>query len=359
MKYSASKITTCSVAIIVGLVLFASNGARGSSSATTWFSPANDAPDYIDLFKKPELWERARSQINVFKFAPHQVAEIRNSKTNTYDDLVSVDAFRKLKQWGIDIAIEVGSVKEYDCNAERTPAETLQWVANVRDAGSFVRFLAMDEPIASGLKSCGRTLDEIAKSTATYVRTVRSGDSNIDNRPPLEVGDIEAYPSTSVADIKRWISLLKAYGYKPAFFHLDVNIHYLDKNPRIDAAATISDLKQYFSEERIPFGIIIWSGYDPENSDQEYYNFALRWANKVHFWIGSLDQIVIQSWVTRSSLNCESIDGSCNPKQYKCGVNDPAFCGTKSVPINLPENNNNVFSHTRLLNNVLAIFAKH
>lgn len=358
MEYTAGRMTAGIIAVTLILVTFFGSRGNADPTITTWFAPNEDAPDYIDLFKQPTLWAKARSRVSVFKFSPKQVSKNKLSQTNTFDDLVSANAFRKLRSWGIDIAIEVGSVKEYDCNAEHTPRTTLQWISNVKAAGYFVRFLAMDEPIASGLDACKRTLNQIAKSTAAYVRAVRSANLTSDSDSALEIGDIEAYPATSIASIKQWILLLKDYGYKPAFFHLDVNIHYLDKNPQIDAAAAIADLKLFFRDERIPFGIIIWSGYDPLNADQKYYNLAIRWAEKIHSWIGHPDQLVIQSWVTRSSQHCELTDPSCNPKRYQCQTDDPPFCGKKSIPINLPENDPNVFSHTRLINDVFAIFAK-
>ena len=56
------------------------------------------------LFSKPELWPKAR-QCDVIKLGPGQ-AFIRADVTNDLATLQAVDAYRKMQQWNIDIAVE-------------------------------------------------------------------------------------------------------------------------------------------------------------------------------------------------------------------------------------------------------------
>jgi hypothetical protein len=83
--------------------------------AAVWFTPDPETPDYIDLFSKPELWPKARQRVDVIKLAPGQ-AFTRADVTNDLATLQGVDAYRKMEQWKIAIAIEAPSVKEWDCS---------------------------------------------------------------------------------------------------------------------------------------------------------------------------------------------------------------------------------------------------
>src|SRR5206468_8113907 len=56
-----------------------------------------------------------------------------------------------------------------------------------------------------------------------------------------EFGDIEPYPSIPVPVLIEWVKALEAHGFKPAFLHLDINVHYLDVHPEIPLAADRSE----------------------------------------------------------------------------------------------------------------------
>jgi hypothetical protein len=85
----------------------------------------------------------------------------------------------------------------------------------------------------------------------------------------------------------------------------------------------------------------------------------MAWVHLVHSAIGTPDQAIFQSWVIRYSITCAS-NAQCTAKNhYMCGPSDPAYCGTSSVPINLPESASRVFSHTRLIGDALAVLTAH
>lgn len=121
----------------------------------------------------------------------------------------------------------------------------------------------------------------------------------------------------------------------------------------------LRDLKSFFQSEGIPFGIIFWSGHDPESTDASYYNHTMSWVKRVHAAIGKPEQSVFQSWVRRSSINCTG-NMSCSAKNnFMCSPADPPYCGRGSMPINLPDTDPKVFSHTRLINDALAVLSQH
>jgi hypothetical protein len=171
-----------------------------------------------------------------------------------------------------------------------------------------------------------------------------------------EVGDIEAYPWSSVADIEHWVKTLEGKGAKPKFFHVDANIHRLDVDSKIDERRDLRELKRFFQAENIPFGIIFWPGYNPVYSDKNYYDRTMSWVKRVHDAIGKPDQLIFQSWVVRGGLNtCSNTDPKCTMVNPMCAPSDPPECGKHSVPPNLPDNAPGILSHTRLLDEALGI----
>ena len=114
--------------------------ATPSLSAQVWFSPDNDSPDYIELFRRPGQWAMARSKIAVFKFGPQQVDGRSRPSKNTLADLKGVDAFRKLRAWNMGIAIEAPAIKKWDCTGGKTLEYTQRMIDNVVAAGGGCRF---------------------------------------------------------------------------------------------------------------------------------------------------------------------------------------------------------------------------
>jgi hypothetical protein len=328
---------------------------RAAESYSVWFAPDGASPDLLDLFRRPELWSRARSQIDVFKFGPVRLTRQANVKRNSFEELNDVDAFRKLRSWGLKTASEEGAIKPWDCTGTQAAKVTNVHIRNVHAAGGAIDIIAMDEPLSSGRQPCGLSILEAAKRTATFVRDVESSDETKSAGVVPVVGDIEPYPSSSVNDIQEWTQDLLASGFRPAFIHIDINVHFVDVHPATDIKGDLRSLRSFFQEKGIPFGIIIWSGYDPLNSDKAYYEHAMRVVKTVNEAIGRPNQVIFQSWVTRSAESCQQSDGSCNAKS--CAAADPPYCGENSIPLNLPEKGPASFSHTRLINDGLAAFA--
>jgi len=358
-----------SMAVIGTLALLTVSVARAREPAAVWFSPDPETPDYTDLFAKPQLWTKARQRVDVIKLGPGQ-AFTRADVTNDVATLQGVDAYRKMQEWNIDIAIEAPSVKEWDCSGHgdtkdprvhgNAQAGTLSYIKNIFTAGAHVKYIAMDEPLVSGFGACHETIDQVAAKTAAYAKGLLA-DPNIPTwAPGLAVGDIEVYPSKTPDQLIRWTRALEQNGYKPAFFHLDVDVNDVEvRGPKLNFNGDMRAIQSFFKAERIPFGVIFWSGHDPEPTDASYYNHVVSWAQRVHAAIGAPEQSIIQSWVLRSSTKCTA-RVVCNPaNKLMCSPADPSYCGKKSVPINLPENNPSVFSHTRLINTVTDILHGH
>lgn len=265
------------------------------------------------------------------KFTLSPVSGNHTLGNNTFNNLINVQAFSMLDNWDIDIAFEAGAVKEWDCNGSILLNQAINAINNVESTGSQVKYIALDEPyiggqhIINGL-TCALSMQQIASLTANYIQSINN------QYPNIIIGDIEPYPRFSVDQIKDWIQELENNGVNLAFFHLDVDLNrVLIEGHNVEN--DLQELKVFFQSKGIPFGVIsnVDTNQGEKDFDQVYYNTVMDWIQTINSAIGLPDQFIFQSWLLSSF-------------------------GTKVVPINLPENDLNIFSHTRLINDGLSVF---
>jgi hypothetical protein len=106
-----------SMAVVGTLAFFTATPVCAREPAAVWFAPDPDTPDFIDLFTKPQLWPKARQRADVFLLGPEQLFS-RADLTNDLATLQGVDAYRKMQQWNMDIAIDAPSIKPWDCTGQ-------------------------------------------------------------------------------------------------------------------------------------------------------------------------------------------------------------------------------------------------
>ncbi len=298
-----------------------------------WFGPNMGSTDYTELFTKTEQWAETRSQIDVFKFYTQNLLyyECAICGDNNFSAFIPVKAFEKLTEWDIAIGVDVGAVKEWGCTGTREFQVAREVIRNVQTHGGSVSFLVMDEPYMGGeyappgSKPCGFDMEQTAYVTAKFVNLVKR------NYPNILVGNTEPYPYFSVTELEQWVEALEAREITPAFFHLDVNM--LEGGRRPDVENDLPRLRQFFQDHDIPFGVIFTSNvtFNP-SSDRAYFYETMEWIRTVNRIIGKPQQVIFNSW------------------------SGPRPNGVHEIPINLPENDPSVFSHTRLILEGLEVF---
>ncbi len=301
-------------------------------SDLVWFAPNMGSNDYAALFTKTEQWEAARSKIDVFKFYTMNVLgdTCPICANNTLGKLAYAHAFQVMSQEDIAIAVEVGAVKEWGCTADVTYGVTQTIIRNIQAHGGTVAFLAMDEPLFGGRievnnTTCGYQMEQSTGVTADFMRRVNTAYTR------MIVGDIEPYPEFSVTELERWLLTLQADEAKPAFFHLDVDMERVRVENQ-DVKEALRSLSQFCLAQGIPFGVIFTSTWRAAGSDRSYYDSTMAWVRTVNEAIGKPQQVIFQSW------------------------QGPAKDGFNEVPVNLPEGDPSIYSHTRLLLDGLAVF---
>jgi hypothetical protein len=314
--------------LVAALAILAGYDTRAQThSPRVWFCPGPGTLDYTRLFEHPEEWTRARRLTSVFKFYQQHTLTPPDSIVgpDSYDALAQAGAFRLLKQWGIETAIEVASVKEFFCTPDargmdESIAATLRSVRAVEAAGGAVSDLAMDEPFVSGrARVCGGpALEPTADRVATYTSAVRSA------FPSVKIGLIEAYPFSSADALESIITLLKVRGAAPAFLHMDVDWHLSGRD------AFKRDLKRlqgFCAAQGIPYGVLI-TGYNGDANALYAVDVAgitELIAETFGTWAQMPDHLIVQSFVSSST-------------------------GLRITPSNLPETE--TFTHTQMLREV-------
>jgi hypothetical protein len=338
-----------------------------------WFTPNIASVDMLDLFNCPEQWPSARSQIDVFKFYTVQVGTggwscvghpAYNCGDNHLENFVAAHAFWKLALWDIDIAVEsffTGPIMSYDpvvCStSEHVLALSLDGSVNViqsvRANGGTVRYLAMDEPMRRWLpeyyyvywggtdpRPClADSLGALADDVAAYMLQMQEW------YPSVEIGHIELYPEVGIDQLKEWVVALEARGVTLPFLHIDVNgprvDQYISLGMDTDVVADLAELQSFLEAHGVAFGIIFTDPYwgsqawDPDvYDDQFYYERTMNWVNVVNDAELEYDHSILQSWVF---------------PVYTTGY------GPNEIPINLPEDDPAVYSHTRLINEALSV----
>jgi hypothetical protein len=298
-----------------------------------WFAPNMGSIDYTELFTRPEQWPVARSKVDIIKFYSDNLTDAACviCGNNTLNAFVNVQAFQTMTEWGIDIGVEVESVnRDWGCTGLNEFNTTAQITQNVQANGGSVRYLAMDEPFLRGLQpgsqGCGYTLAETAEHTALFVNMVRSAS------PAIFVGDIEPYPYFPVPQLKQWIKELESSAATPSFFHLDVDTERVRVEGQ-DVAADLKSLSQFCQRRGIPFGVILTTNWTEAGSDRTYFESTMEWARMVNAAIGKPPHLIVQAW-----------QGTDNE--------------VHTVPVNLPENDAAIYSHTRLLIEGMAVFGR-
>jgi hypothetical protein len=361
--------------LIVSLIIFVLSTSckkteylETENSSKVWFTPNIASVDMLDLFKKPEQWASARSKIDVFKFYTVQVGTggwgcvghpAYNCGDNHLENLVNVQAFSKLGQWEIDIAVEsffAGPVKSYDpveCSTAEyvynlTLSGSINVIQSIEANGGVVRYLAMDEPIRRWYPLyyyiyTGQTdprpclvdsLGDLADHVAAYILQMQEW------YPSIPIGQIGLYPEVGIDQYKEWIIALEARGVSLPFLHIDVHgarvDQYISFGMDIDIAADLTELKSFLEARGIAFGIIFsdiyWTSqyWEPdEYDDQFYYERTMNWVNFVHEADLKPGHSIFQSWIF---------------PVYTTGF------GPNEIPINLPEDDLLIYSHTRLIN---------
>jgi hypothetical protein len=265
-------------------------------SPQVWFAPNLGSSDYANLFTQPDRWAESRALIDVFQFYTGNIC-VDNSKGcprcngNVIQKFREVDAFKKLTEWGIEIAMEGGALKAEGqrCRSELFFPAMVKAIKTVKDNGGQLKYLSLDEPLWAGLRTdlspgCNLTIPQIVNEVKSYIDKVHETD------PAVEVGIIEPYPALKVEDLRSYIQTLKSSQVPVAFFRLDIDAGILKPGWENE----LRSLKTLLRDFGIPLHLIYGSP-TAETSAEFVTNGLVNTARYTHV-LGIPQGMVFQSW---------------------------------------------------------------
>jgi hypothetical protein len=263
---------------------------------SVWISPPsqNNAEAFRQLFEQPDGWKETRSLIDVLFITD------LNLKRHFNDDELRA-WFAKMNGWKLKLAMEVGALKPWGQTGEKCfNAERTNW-EHLQSLGANLYAIAMDEPLVCAREHIHQSNDFALKETASYIALVRQ------QFPQMLIGDIEAYPSISIEDHRKWIEGLEkqlaAMNVRGLdFYRLDVD--WLRFNVQQKGSwKEVKQLEIFCRQRKLPFGLIYWSSGYPSMlkrglaDDSTWYVSIMQQGYDYAAVQGRPDQLVIESWV--------------------------------------------------------------
>ncbi len=270
-------------------------------TGSVWLASNITTPDFLSLFSQPELWAQARTKITGLQFYAGMIhgdgSVCQSCGPNTFEGMMSVGAFDRMKEWNIEISIEAASVKSWDCDATANIDLATQFMDRLASAKTKPNYISMDEPFYAGVNYCpSRSAELTADAVARYIKSSQNYSRKVFGGFTTAIGLIEPYPGLSMDQILSYVDMLTARGASPAFINLDFDF-WAARNMGMSDAKVAQDLKRLQQKCRdlgINFGMLYW-GHDG-NSSANFRKDVLELTQKVKNTLGRPDRAVVQSW---------------------------------------------------------------
>ena len=247
-----------------------------------------------ELFEQADGWKQTRTVTNELLYADWAFKQFGDADLHGW--------FGQMRGWNMKLELEVGAVKEWGGQTGRSTfdIERPQW-DRLRRLGGAMASIAMDEPLCCVRERIKRPDVYAIQETANFIALVRH------TYPDMMVGDIEPYPSISLADHKRWINALEerlaGMNVKGLdFYRLDVNWIVFDVRNE-GSWQEVKQIEDYCHRIHLPFSLIYWTaGYDLYRhlkiaDDSTWYVGVMSQGYGYAAIGGKPDQYVIESWV--------------------------------------------------------------
>jgi len=300
MRGTRSLCQSCWLALGIGLGLAAPAwGAPPAAKPEVWMMPpaSADGRALRELFTHPDDWRATRSRVDVLGYADHLLNQ-------QFTEAELRQWLPRLTGWGLKLGLEVGAVKPWAVTGRKAfAAQTPAW-DRFQTFGGKIYALALDEPLVCAREELKQPAAYAVRETVEFISAVRA------KYPDLKIGDIEGYPSSSLADLTNWVGAvetgLKERGVRGLdFFRVDVDWCHFTIGGRLRPGnwPEVKDLEAFCRRQGIAFSLIYWAADYPRlkelglADDATWYIGVMRQGNDYAFVGGAPDQYVIESWV--------------------------------------------------------------
>ncbi|HUC41579.1 MAG TPA: hypothetical protein VMR92_12130, partial [Gemmatimonadales bacterium] len=261
-------------------------------TARCWMHPNIGSTDLLALFD--DVTQLAG--VEMFGLYVQQIlTDETNSQLgpNTWPNLVAHDVVRKLAEAGVDLRVEMGCVKQGDCQAQGNIAGMQTMLQRVADAGGHVATISLDEPLTANQQFCGGNLATCADAHAAFDHSVKAID------PSVTVGWVEAWPEVDLDDWVTYLALLADRNALPSYVLPDVD-HHRAENERKNVARFLGELQRLCDQYEITLGVLVNATVDPLPTDAAHYQNLVALGDTLHGMLPDAAHVVVQSWANRT-----------------------------------------------------------
>ncbi|MBV8140207.1 MAG: hypothetical protein JO121_31905, partial [Deltaproteobacteria bacterium] len=239
------------------------------------------------MFSHEEQWREARSFIGGVLFFHSNLPHISDEQM--------LDWMRKLRAWNLLIELEVGAIKEWSTDGEKSVRLQKGAWDRLTKLGGEIGSFAMDSPRDKAVVDMHLGEDFAVEQTVRFIGAVRRA------YPNALVGDIEQYPMAKPEEHIRWIDRLEEGLRKSGlrgldFYRLDVDWAEF-KEPKDRWWRDVKRIEDHCHERHIGFSLIYWASHFNKHVDKSWYD-GIMYEGKAYRDVGGVpDQYVIESWL--------------------------------------------------------------
>jgi hypothetical protein len=287
--------------LLLAAALSSTHAQTPKPGPTVWMSPSgmDKGEAFRELFERPEEWKATRALVDVL------FCTDLNFQNNFKDDGELSRWFAQASAWHLKLALEAGAIKPWGRTGAGTFAkEKANW-ERLQKLGANLYAVAMDEPLVCAREQIHESDEYALEETANYVVQVRQ------SFPDMLVGDIEAYPSSSVEEHEHWIEALnKRLAEKGVrgldFYRLDVDWLRFTVQGK-GSWKDLRELERWCRQKKLPFQLIYWASGYPSLArrgladDSTWYVSIMQQGYDYASVDGKPDAYVVESWLEAPS----------------------------------------------------------
>jgi hypothetical protein len=300
---SANGVSTTSLVKVVGVTA----AKPISNGELIWLGPNL----WAGLFGADAGWPNVQARAHVVKL---YVDDINGASGG---ELVA--AVTTLNEAHIAVAVEVGGLRDWECDGARLAVIEQAKIAKFVGAGGAISFLDMDSPfghtLATGTlgtgipRNCGFTVTQTSEQLVVYIHAMRLAHPGvriglIEPVPWYSVGAFPPNPGNNFADLPQLLdtftSTLTTAQERIDYFHADSPYDYNQANP--DGWAKLVALSGAVRGHDLRFGLILNSSAGGTTGDQAFHDQTLESFSTFRDAGGRSDDILVQSWYPFPSM---------------------------------------------------------
>jgi hypothetical protein len=279
--------------IISTLAIFAAAQAADEAPLQKLVINAPSNTGFKQMISDDQSWSSARSAVGQFVLV--------EGTFKSLSDVQLDELTKKMKAWNISFDLEVGAIKEWSHEGEKSFRMQKGWWDRITSHDGNIASFSMDGPRDKAINGLHLSEDFAADQVAQFVIAIHKA------YPHALVGDIEQYPASSGHDHINWIDRLQQRLHELGdrgldYYRMDVNWAAFNGG-RGGSWAAVKAVEDHCHSKNLKFSLIYWASNFPIEksagrlSDKTWYDGIMTQARDYAATGNTPDQFVVESWI--------------------------------------------------------------